>query len=127
MLPRHSSHKVVTFVVLGDHDEAGILALAASLALAAGHPLGAAICNRSDEPEVNLQYVDKYQMLEFNGLAGLINGHAVVLGSSVLFAKIGIAISHFGDWSERLGQQGQSVTFIAIDGEVACFFGTQCV
>jgi cation transport ATPase len=127
MLPRHSSHKLVTSVVLGDHDEAGILALAASLALAAGHPLGAAIYNRSDEPEVNLPYVDKCQMLEFNGVAGLINGHAVVLGSSMLFAKIGIAVGDFGDWSERFAEQGQSVTIIAVDGNVAGFFGTQCV
>ena len=126
-MTKHASHKLVTFVVLGDRDESTVLSLAASLALAAGDPLGAAIRNRSDEPEVQLQCVDRYQILASNGLAGLINGHAVVLGNSMLFAELGITIGDLGDWAERLGQQGQSVTFIAVDGNTAGFFGTRWV
>jgi Cu+-exporting ATPase len=111
--------------MLGDRDEAGVLALAASLALAAGHPLGAAICSRSEEPEFTLQRVDRHQMLASNGVAGLINGHTVVLGNSMLFRKLGITVGNLGDWAERLAQQGQSVTFIAVDGNAVGFFGTR--
>jgi Cu+-exporting ATPase len=111
--------------MLGEQNEAGVLALAASLALAAGHPLGAAICNRSEEPEVKLQRVDRHQMLASNSVAGLINGHAIVLGNSMLFTKLGITVGNLGDWAERLAQQGQSVTFIAVDGNAVGFFGTR--
>jgi len=121
---KNTRHNLVTVVVLGDHDEAAVLALAASLALAAGHPLGAAICNRSGEPEIPLHCVNRYQTLASNGMAGLIDGHNVVLGNSILFAELGIPIGDLGDWAERLEQQGQFVRFLAVDGNAAAFFGT---
>ena len=120
---RKPDYRLATLIVLGEHDESAVLSLAASLALAAGHPLATALANRSDEPEIQLQSVDQYQTLTANGAAGWINGHAVVLGNSMLFAKLEITIGNLGDWAERLVQQGQSVTFIAVDGTAAGLFG----
>jgi Cu+-exporting ATPase len=124
-MTKHASHRLVTFVVLGDRDESAVLSLAASLALAAGEPLGAAIRDRPDEPAVQLQCVDRYQILAATGLTGFINGHVVVLGDAMHFAELGIPIGDLRDWAERLGQQGQSVTFIAVDGNTAGIFGTR--
>ena len=123
---RHLNLKLVTFIVLGDRNESTVLSLAASLALAARDPLGTAIRDGSDEPEVQLQRVDRYQTLASKGLTGIINGHAVVLGNSTLFAELGVTVGDLGGWAARLSQQGQSVTFIAVDGNAVGFFATRC-
>jgi Cu+-exporting ATPase len=121
---KDSSHQLVTVVVLGDRDEPAVLALAASLAIAAGHPLGAAICNRFGEQEIQIQGVNRSQTLAANGVAGLVDGHEVILGNSALFAELRIPVGDLSGWAERLGQ---SVTYIAVDGNAAGFFGTRCV
>jgi cation transport ATPase len=55
------------------------------------------------------------------GAAG--GGRAVVVGDECRFAELGLSIERFGDWPQRLRQQGQQVVFVAVDGHIAGLLG----
>jgi cation transport ATPase len=52
-----------------------------------------------------------------------INGKTVVVGNAALFERLGLALTRFGNWPERLQQRGQHVLFVAVDGRAAGFLG----
>jgi Cu+-exporting ATPase len=52
-----------------------------------------------------------------------INGTTVVVGTAALFTNLGFSVAAFGDWPQRLQQQGQQVLFVAVDGRAAGFIG----
>jgi cation transport ATPase len=54
---------------------------------------------------------------------GAAGGHAVVVGDAVRFSELGLSIERLGEWPERLRQQGQRVTFVAVDGQTVGLLG----
>jgi Cu+-exporting ATPase len=113
--------RIVSVVVFGDRDETALLAMAASLALAVDDPLGAAILKTTPHSGAGLPHVEQIQSISERGVAGSVDGHVVVLGSSSFLADRGFSIGNLGDWVEGLAQQEQRVTFLAVDGELAGF------
>jgi len=113
--------RIVSVVVFGDRDETALLAMAASLALAVDDPLGAAILKTAPHGGIGLPHVEQIQLISERGVAGSVDGHMVVLGSSSFLADRGLSIGNLGDWVERLAPQGQMLTFLAVDGELAGF------
>lgn len=57
------------------------------------------------------------------GVVAAINGKTVVVGNAALFERLGLALTRFGNWPERLQQRGQHVLFVAVDGRAAGFLG----
>ena len=114
---------LVSVVVLGGRDETEFLALAASLACAAEHPLGAAILDSSLECDVELRPVSNFQVIAGKGVTGLVDGNEVALGKPTFFADLGLSLGDFGEWAERLARHGQRVMFVAIDRQIAGFLG----
>ena len=113
--------RIVSVVVFGDRDETALLAMAASLALAVDDPLGAAILKTAPHSGTGLPRVEQIQSISERGVAGSVDGRVVVLGSSSFLTDRGLSIGNLGDWVERLAQQGQRLTFLAVDGELAGF------
>ena len=113
--------RIVSIVVFGDRDEAAFLAMAASLALAVDDPLGAAILKTAPNSGTGLPRVEQIQSISERGVAGSVDGHVVALGNSSFLADLGLSIGNLGDWAERLAQQGQRITFLAVDGRLAGF------
>jgi len=114
--------QLVSVLVLDGRDESEFLALAGSLAGMVSHPLGAAIVDGADGFG-KLRPVLNFQRIAAEGLSGSIGHYNVILGSSALFAELGLSLNSLGDWAQRLVQQGQRVLFLAIDGETAGFLG----
>ena len=113
--------RIVSVVVLGERDETALLSTAASLALAVDDPLGAAILKTEPNIGAGLPRVEQIQSASEHGVAGSVDGHVVVLGNSSFLADLGLSIGSLGDWAERLVEQGQRVTFLAVDGHLAAF------
>jgi cation transport ATPase len=47
----------------------------------------------------------------------------VLVATAPLFTNLGLSVAAFGDWPQRLQQQGQQVLFVAVDGRAAGFIG----
>ena len=114
-------YKVVSVVTLGDGDEAAVLALAASLARTVDEALSAAIVEMASEGSMTLGRLDHVQLTTDKGVAGSVDGHAVILGKSSFLADLGLSVGTFGEWAERTAPEGETVIFMAVDGQPAGF------
>ena len=113
--------KIVAVVVLEDRDEAAVLKLAASLARTVDDALSAAIVETASEDITALRAVDQVHLITDKGVAGSIDGHAVVLGDSSFLGRLGLSVGRFGEWAERTAPEGETVIFVAVDGQPAGF------
>ena len=104
--------------------EAGaLLRLAASLESVSEHPLAGAIVAGAHDRNIALTAVDRFQSATGKGVAGMVDGHRVLVGNLKYFDEQGI---HPGDWSgraETLRKQGQTVVLVAVDGRLAGLLG----
>ena len=86
-------------------------------------PSADAILASARERDLHVRGVERFHETPRAGVAGSVDGHAVVLGNSALFTDLGLSVESFGKWPERLQQRGEHVLFIAVDGRTAGFFG----
>ncbi len=124
MLKRRSpeqAFKIVAVVVLEDRDETAVLKLAASLARSVDDALSAALVEAASGGITALGVVDRVQRITDTGVAGSVDGHAVVMGNSSFLAGLGLSVGSFGEWAERTAPEGESVMFVAVDGHPAGF------
>jgi P-type Cu+ transporter len=118
--PEHA-FKIVAVVVLEDRDVAAVLKLAANLARSIDEALSAAIVETAAEDITAFGAVDHVQLITDEGVAGSVDGHAVVLGNSSFLAGVGLSVGSFGEWAERTAPEGEAVIFVAVDGHPAGF------
>jgi Cu+-exporting ATPase len=97
--------------------ESELLRFAASLEQASEHPLAAAIVRHAQKRGLRLGRSYGFQALPGAGAAGVVQLRRVVIGNEVLFAAEGIAPGSLADEARRLREDGQTVVFVAIDGE----------
>ena len=114
---------VVSIVALDDRDDDALLTLAAGAARGLDASLGAAILDSARERDIEMPLVDQVQEAAGAGVVAAINGKTVVVGNAALFENLGLALTRFGNWPERLQQRGQHVLFVAVDGRAAGFVG----
>jgi Cu+-exporting ATPase len=108
--------KLVTVV---PENESEMLRLAASLERASEHPLAAAISGGAEQRGLKLSSVSDFHSLTGKGVAGTIDGRKIMIGNQ----QLGIDSSKFDQRAESLRQDGQTVVFVAIDGQVAGLLG----
>jgi Cu+-exporting ATPase len=97
--------------------ESELLRFAASLEQASEHPLAAAIVRHAQKRGLRLGRSYGFQALPGAGAAGVVQLRRVVVGNEALFAAEGIAPGSLVKEAQRLREDGQTVVFVAIDGE----------
>ena len=115
--------KVVTVEAAPALEENELLRLAASLERSSEHPLAASIVEAAREKGLTLHSPDDFAAPTGKGVTGKVDGREVALGNARLLQDLGIAAD---DWSERadgLRADGQTVMFVAVDGQVAGLIG----
>jgi P-type Cu+ transporter len=114
---------LISIVALDGRDDDGVLALAAGAARGLKAPLGAAILESARERDVEIPAVDLLHETTGAGVVAAIDGQTVVVGNAALFNNLGLSLTRFGNWPERLQERGQHVLFVAVDGKAAGFLG----
>jgi Cu+-exporting ATPase len=100
-------------------EEFDLLKLAAALEDRSEHPLGAAIVAAARERGIDLPPVNSFEAVPGMGVVGEVGGRAIRVGSRRLLARDAIASDDLAAEAERLEDSGQTVMFVAIDGEPA--------
>jgi Cu+-exporting ATPase len=101
----------------------GILALAASLERASEHPLAAAIVEGATARGVALAPAEDFRSFTGEGVTGRVGERTVALGNAALLARLGIDAGALEAQAEALRRDGQTVMFVAVDGQVAGLVG----
>lgn len=112
----------VTEVLLspsGDFSEQDLLRLAATLELASEHPLGEAVVRRANGQGLLLPKPQAFESLPGSGVSGNVEGHAILIGNTVLLQNAGVAIETLNKAAGRAAGQGGTPLWIAIDGKLA--------
>lgn len=100
-----------------------VLRLAASLEKASEHPLAAAIVEGAEERDVALTKADSFESVTGKGVTGRVDGRTVSLGNSGLMNDLGVTLGQFSQRAESMRAEGQTVMFVAVDGELAGLIG----
>ncbi len=96
--------------------EAEILTLAASLEQSSEHPLAAAIVAAAAERSLALRSAAGFASVTGKGVRGIIDGHAVALGSAALMRDLGVALGALAAQADALRRDGATALFLARDG-----------
>jgi Cu+-exporting ATPase len=115
--------RLMSVIAVAGFDESAVLRLGASLERASEHPLAAAIVNGAQEKFLAFAAVSDFRSYTGKGVAGTVDGHAVVLGNLKLFEELIIDAGELPARAEALRGDGQTVMLLAIDGKAAGLIG----
>jgi Cu+-exporting ATPase len=87
------------------------------------HPLAAAIVTGAEASGVILDPAENFRAVPGKGITGTVGGHAVLLGNRALFEEAGVGLEGLADRVETLRRDGQTVMFVAVDGQPAGALG----
>jgi Cu+-exporting ATPase len=115
--------KLATVEPAGSHTEADVLRAAASLERASEHPLASAIVEGAAERGVGESRVESFESISGRGVRGRVDGRNVVLGNPTLFEATGLIGADAAGRADRLRRAGQTVVFVAAEGELLGLLG----
>ncbi|MCS6806527.1 MAG: heavy metal translocating P-type ATPase [Acidobacteriota bacterium] len=115
--------QLMSVVALPGHEEREILRLAASLERASEHPLAAAIINGARSKQVQLAQVTQFQSHAGMGVTGIVEGRTVAVGNETFLQAMQVDASSLLSHAEQLQQDGQTVMFVIVDGNVVGVVG----
>ncbi|ENL8544406.1 copper-translocating P-type ATPase [Serratia marcescens] len=100
-----------------DYDE--VLALVAAVETRSEHPIAEAIVAAAKQRDLTLAIVDSFDAVPGFGVSASLGGRAVSVGADRFMTRLGLDVTSFQSVAERLGAQGKSPLYAAIDGRLA--------
>ncbi|MEN5275642.1 heavy metal translocating P-type ATPase [Brucella sp. TWI432] len=107
------------FAVVDGIDQDEALALVAAVEARSEHPIADAIVVAAKEKGLKLADVSAFESVPGFGLKATVSGHEVAVGADRYMHKLGADVAVFADDASRLGDEGQTPLYAAIDGKLA--------
>jgi Cu+-exporting ATPase len=99
-----------------------LLRFAAALEKSSEHPLAEAIIKSAEEKNIEPAKVEDFESVTGKGIVGVIDGKKILLGNSGLLKENGVDFLP-DEKADELRAAGQTVMFVAVDGEFAGLVG----
>jgi Cu+-exporting ATPase len=99
-----------------------LLRLAAGLEQASEHPLAAAVVGAAREKGLAPAKAEDFRSVTGKGVAGRVEGHAVILGSAALLSENGVSAEALRARADARRAEGDTVMLAAVDGRPAGLF-----
>jgi Cu+-exporting ATPase len=109
--------RVVSIKTAGRFSEEEVLMLLASLEQGSEHPLAAAVLATAQERNLTILRASGFQSHTGRGLSGNVNGRQMLVGNETLFSENGLSLASLMNDAEQLRTRGQTVIFVAMDGQ----------
>ncbi|RWA75308.1 MAG: copper-translocating P-type ATPase [Mesorhizobium sp.] len=111
--------ELTDFIPADGFDRDEVLGLVAAVEARSEHPIGEAITAAAKRAGMELPAAEDFDATPGFGVKALVAGHAVQVGADRLMVKLGFDMSAFAGEMDRLGEEGKSPLFAAIDGKIA--------
>ncbi|WP_210491197.1 heavy metal translocating P-type ATPase [Microvirga antarctica] len=111
--------KLTDLQVAEGFDEAEVLALVASVEMRSEHPIAEAIVAEARRRGLSLNEPGTFESLPGYGIVATVRGRTLAVGADRLMAQRGLDVGAFQAVAQRLGEQGKSPLYVAIDGRLA--------
>ncbi len=115
--------KLVTVEPAGDYSVEQLLALAAAVETASEHPLAEAIVNGAKDRSVDFAKASDFDSVTGEGAMASVGGKKVAIGNSRLMQRVGAENDALAKAAEKHRKDGQTVMFVAVDGQAAGLIG----
>jgi Cu+-exporting ATPase len=96
-----------------------VLALVAAVETRSEHPIAEAIVAAAKQRDLTLAPIEGFDATPGFGVSANVAGRAVAVGAGRFMTQLGLDVSSFLPTSQRLGEQGKSPLYAAIDGKLA--------
>jgi Cu+-exporting ATPase len=103
--------------------EGELLQLAASLERASEHPLATAVVAGAEARDLPLISVEDFASVTGKGVTGHVEGRRVVVGTGRYLSAAGVDTSSLEPHAEVRRSHGETLMFVAVDGQVAGLLG----
>ena len=100
-------------------ERAEVLALVASAEDQSEHPIARAIVGAANTENLRLDSPQYFEAVPGFGLAATVAGRLVNVGADRYMAQLGLDVSGFEDQAGRMGDEGKSPLYAAVDGRLA--------
>lgn len=100
-----------------DYDE--VLALVAAAETRSEHPIAEAIVTAAKQRDIGLAAVESFEAIPGFGISARVDGRQVAVGANRFMIQLGLDVTSFLPQAQRLGEQGKSPLYAAIDGHLA--------
>ena len=98
---------------------ATVLRLLAAVEAHSEHPIARAVVDAARDEGLSIPEASAFEAMPGFGASARVEGHDVIVGADRLMARRGIGIDRFAADASRLGDEGKSPLYLAIDGELA--------
>ncbi|WP_369308918.1 copper-translocating P-type ATPase [Providencia rettgeri] len=96
-----------------------VLALVAAIETRSEHPIAEAIVAAAKEKGITLATIEEFEAIPGFGISAQVGGRSVSVGADRFMKQLGLEVSQFQQTALRLGEQGKSPLYAAIDGRLA--------
>ncbi|THK34760.1 copper-translocating P-type ATPase [Ensifer sp. MPMI2T] len=111
--------ELTDFQTAAGFDSNSVLALIASVEARSEHPIAEAIVSAARSAGLTIDEAEQFEAIPGFGTRANVSGRMVHVGADRLMAREGIDIAVFADQARRLGDEGKSPLYAAIDGKLA--------
>jgi Au+-exporting ATPase len=100
-------------------DRPAVLSLVAAVEAKSEHPIASAIVDAAIAEDISLPAVSDFESVTGFGVKAKVDGKRVEIGADRYMVELGLDVAAFSKVAERLGDEGKSPLYAAIDGKLA--------
>ena len=115
--------KLVTVRSIGSYTEEQVLAYSASLEQASEHPLATAIVTGAKERKIDFLQVTDFKSVTGKGATARVENHSVGIGNKSMLQDLDVSLGDAEEQANQLREDGQTVMYVAVDGQLAGMLG----
>src|SRR5690606_19512886 len=102
-----------------DFDRGQVLARIAAVESRSEHPIARAIVEAAEQEGITLPALGEFESVTGMGVRAIVEGSRVEVGADRYMRELGLDVGAFAATAERLGNEGKSPLYAAIDGRLA--------
>jgi Cu+-exporting ATPase len=111
--------ELTDLIVAEGFSEDEVLALVASVEAQSEHPIAEAIVKAAQARGLSVEKAEDFSSVTGYGIEAQVSGRKVSVGADRLMEKLGLSVEAFADAAARLGDEGKTPLYAAIDGKLA--------
>ena len=111
--------RLTDLILAPGFDRASVLAAVAAIEAKSEHPIARAIVAAATEEDLVLPEVTTFESVTGFGVAAKAGGQRIEVGADRYMIKLGLDVAPFAAEAARLGDDGKSPLYTAIDGKLA--------